>query len=225
MEETEPTARHTGAGIARRAAFHERMRQERAQLEATGGVQLEPEVENVELVSAATLREGIAEAGTNYTLLRSTETKKERRKRQREEATAKQQQQQQRMEARSTWGSADGHVEDDQWQVEALLATRETAGRTEYLVRWAGWTEEHDSWEAEEDVSDDAIDEFRAAQAASAAEEAREQRQTRSRTASQRSPIRAGVGCPNRNARVRRVRTDYGLGVRWAPGAYSTYEL
>ena len=29
MEETEPTARHTGAGIARRAAFHERMRQER----------------------------------------------------------------------------------------------------------------------------------------------------------------------------------------------------
>ena len=47
---------------------------------------LEAEVENVELVSAATVREGIAEAGPNYTLLRATETKKERRKRQREEA-------------------------------------------------------------------------------------------------------------------------------------------
>ena len=178
----EPTARHTGAGVARRAAFHERRREERAQLEANGGVQLEAEVENVELVSAATVLEGIAEVGPNYTLLRATETKKERRKRQREQAAAKQQLVQQQAEARSAWGSADGHVEDDQWQVEALLATREVAGRTEYLVRWAGWTEAHDSWEDEEDVSDDAIDEFRASQAL-------EQRQTRSRTA----PSRAGT--------------------------------
>ena len=31
--------------------------------------------------------------------------------------------------------------------VEAVLDKRQRAGRTEYKLRWEGWSEEHDSWE------------------------------------------------------------------------------
>ena len=81
--------RHAGAGIARRAAFHERQRLERAELEAGGGAVLPPETQVVQ-VRAVDVLDGVADAGPNYTLLKPKETKKERRKRQRDAATAAQ---------------------------------------------------------------------------------------------------------------------------------------
>ena len=53
MAEAAAPARHTGTGIARRAAFHERQRAERAELEAAGGTVLPVEKEGVALVDAA----------------------------------------------------------------------------------------------------------------------------------------------------------------------------
>lgn len=44
---TEAVTRHTGVGIARRAAFHERLRAERAELDAAGGAVLPAETDNV----------------------------------------------------------------------------------------------------------------------------------------------------------------------------------
>ena len=86
MAEAQVDARHTGAGIARRVAFHERQRAERAEIEAAGGAEVPAEVEGVASVSATDVLDGVAEAGPNYTLLKSKETKKARRKRQREQA-------------------------------------------------------------------------------------------------------------------------------------------
>ena len=98
MAEAAAAARHTGTGIARRAAFHERQRAERAELEAAGGTVLPEEKEGVALVNAATVLEGVDEYGPNYTRSRPKEKKKVRRKRQREEAEARQQQVQQQAE-------------------------------------------------------------------------------------------------------------------------------
>ena len=79
----EAAARHTGTGIARRAAFHERQRAERAELEAAGGTVLPEEKEGVALVDAATVLDGVDEYGPNYIRSRPKEKKKVRRKRQR----------------------------------------------------------------------------------------------------------------------------------------------
>ena len=81
-------AGHTGAGVARREAHHERMRDERAREAAAGNAELPPEDDAVEMVSAAQLLDSVAEAGPNYTLLRSKERKAKRRKRQREDGRA-----------------------------------------------------------------------------------------------------------------------------------------
>ena len=86
-EAAAPT-RHEGAGVARRAAFHERLRAERAELEAAAGAGLPPETDDVALVRAVDVLDGVAEAGRNYTLLKPTEKKKDRRKRLREAAIA-----------------------------------------------------------------------------------------------------------------------------------------
>ena len=88
-EAAAPT-RHEGAGVARRAAFHERLRAERAELEAAAGAGLPPETDDVALVRAVDVLDGVAEAGQNYTLLKPTEKKKDRRKRLREAAIAAQ---------------------------------------------------------------------------------------------------------------------------------------
>ena len=72
----EAAARHTGTGIARRAAFHERQRAERAELEAAGGTVLPEEKEGVALVDAATVLDGVDEYGPNYIRSRPKEKKK-----------------------------------------------------------------------------------------------------------------------------------------------------
>ena len=48
---------------------------------AAGNAELPPEDDAVEMASAAQLLDSVAEAGPNYTLLRSKETKAKRRKR------------------------------------------------------------------------------------------------------------------------------------------------
>ena len=71
MPSPDAAARHTGAGVARRQAHHERMRDERAREAAAGNAELPPEDDAVEMASAAQLLDSVAEAGPNYTLLRS----------------------------------------------------------------------------------------------------------------------------------------------------------
>ena len=88
MPSPDAAARHTGAGVARRQAHHERMRDERAREAAAGDAELPPEDDAVEMASAAHVLDSVAEVGPNYTLLRSKETKAKRRKRQREDARA-----------------------------------------------------------------------------------------------------------------------------------------
>lgn len=56
--------------------------------------------------------------------------------------------------------AATGHLHDDVYEVERLLARRKTRGRIEYLVRWTGWTREYDSWEDAEWIDDSAIAEY-----------------------------------------------------------------
>ena len=65
--------RHAGAGIARRTAFHERQRAERAELEATGGAVLPAETQDVTHVSASDVLDGVEEVGPNYALLKPKE--------------------------------------------------------------------------------------------------------------------------------------------------------
>ena len=86
MPAPDAAARHTGAGVARRQAHHERMRDERAREAAAGDAELPPEDDAVEMASAVHVLDCVAEVGPNYTLLRSKETKAKRRKRQREDA-------------------------------------------------------------------------------------------------------------------------------------------
>ena len=88
MPSPDAAARHTGAGVARRQAHHERMRDERAREAAAGDAELPPEDDAVEMASAVHVLDSVAEVGPNYTLLRSKETKAKRRKRQREDARA-----------------------------------------------------------------------------------------------------------------------------------------
>ena len=88
MPSPDAAARHTGAGVARRQAHHERMRDERAREAAAGDAELPPEDDAVEMASAAQLLDSVAEVGPNYTLLRSKETKAKLRKRKREDARA-----------------------------------------------------------------------------------------------------------------------------------------
>ena len=65
MAAVEAPVRHTGAGVARRAAHHERQRSELALVEAeTGQGELLPADDaDVVLVPAGTLLEGVAEIG------------------------------------------------------------------------------------------------------------------------------------------------------------------
>ena len=121
MAEAQVDARHTGAGIARRAAFHERQRAERAEIEAAGGAEVPAEVEGVASVSATDVLDGVAEAGPNYTLLKSKETKKARRKRQREQAAVVQAQ------AAADADDTDVAAVEGEVNAEEVVATAEAA--------------------------------------------------------------------------------------------------
>ena len=58
------------------------------------------------------------------------------------------------------WGSAEGRVEGNVFEVERLLGKRRRGGELQYLVRWRGWSEQHDSWEPESHIGLAAIDEY-----------------------------------------------------------------
>ncbi|KAH0831827.1 hypothetical protein FOPE_02955 [Fonsecaea pedrosoi] len=57
--------------------------------------------------------------------------------------------------------------DEEEWEVEQILATRERQGRPEYYVRWKGFSEAHDSWEPEEHLRNarGKLDEFHREQA------------------------------------------------------------
>ena len=42
-----------------------------------------------------------------------------------------------------------GRVSEGVYLIDTILAQREHRGQTQYLIRWLGWSEEFDSWEAE----------------------------------------------------------------------------
>jgi hypothetical protein len=90
---------HTGVGVARRAAFHDRLRAERAEMEAHGGAII-PADHGVTMVRASEVLDQVPESLANYTLLKKRinpetqkpETKPQRRARQRAAAAAVQEQ-------------------------------------------------------------------------------------------------------------------------------------
>ena len=63
MPSPDAAARHTGAGVARRQAHHERMRDERAREAAAGNAELPPEDDAVEMASAAQLLDSVGRGG------------------------------------------------------------------------------------------------------------------------------------------------------------------
>ena len=48
-------------------------------------------------------------------------------------------------------------AEEGVYYVDAILAQRVRRGRTQYLIRWLGWSEEHDSWEDEAHIEDPSL--------------------------------------------------------------------
>ena len=80
MPSPDAAARHTGAGVARRQAHHERMRDERAREAAAGDAELPPEDDAVEMASAVHVLDSVAEVGPNYTLLLRSSYGTKRRK-------------------------------------------------------------------------------------------------------------------------------------------------
>jgi hypothetical protein len=48
-------------------------------------------------------------------------------------------------------------ADDSEWDVESILARRRKNGRVEYKVRWAGFDASEDSWEAEQNISAEAL--------------------------------------------------------------------
>ena len=50
--------------------------------------------------------------------------------------------------------------EDTIYEVERILRQRGKGQKTQYLIQWKGWTEEHNSWEPRANVGLEAIQEF-----------------------------------------------------------------
>ena len=138
MPSPDAAARHTGAGVARRQAHHERMRDERAREAAAGDAELPPEDDAVEMASAVHVLDSVAEVGPNYTLLRSKETKAKRRKRKREDARA----------------ALDGHTvlstgsrleifcDSERWYPATVMAREEDGdGRIVHEVEYDGYSD------------------------------------------------------------------------------------
>ena len=54
-----------------------------------------------------------------------------------------------------------GYIEDDMFEVETLLKRRRRAdGSSKFLVRWCGYSEEADTWEAAESIHEELVAEF-----------------------------------------------------------------
>jgi Chromo (CHRromatin Organisation MOdifier) domain len=50
---------------------------------------------------------------------------------------------------------------EDEWQIEFIQAKHTRKGKTEYLVRWTGYSPANDSWESAESLANtEALDEF-----------------------------------------------------------------
>ena len=47
-----------------------------------------------------------------------------------------------------------GVVEDEEYEVEAVVAERQRNGQTEYLLKWKGWPEDDNTWEKEATLVD-----------------------------------------------------------------------
>ena len=52
--------------------------------------------------------------------------------------------------------------EVEEWKIEKILNKRRVRGVDKYLVRWKGFTAEHDTWERKEDLGNarEALDKF-----------------------------------------------------------------
>jgi Chromo (CHRromatin Organisation MOdifier) domain len=53
-----------------------------------------------------------------------------------------------------------GHLGEDQFEVESVLKVRKRGSESQYLVRFSGYSSEHDLWVAEEDVDPSFVAEF-----------------------------------------------------------------
>ena len=62
------------------------------------------------------------------------------------------------------WGTERGHIDEDQWEVEAIVKRRRKNNKDGCFVRWAGLNKEGEawapSWVALEDVCPELLDEF-----------------------------------------------------------------
>jgi len=57
--------------------------------------------------------------------------------------------------------SDDQDVTDDEYEVEKILAKRLTrGGKVEYLIKWAGYSSSANTWEPEENIDEDLVNEF-----------------------------------------------------------------
>jgi hypothetical protein len=55
--------------------------------------------------------------------------------------------------------------EEEEWEVDKILAKRRRKGETQYLVRWLGWGPEYDQWVNKEDLhAEELVPEFEARQ-------------------------------------------------------------
>jgi hypothetical protein len=72
--------------------------------------------------------------------------------------------------ADDVWGSHAGHLQGDQWEVQALLQRRTGRyRRTEYLVRWLGWDARFDEWVPAREIGCELVRDFEEREAAAAA--------------------------------------------------------
>lgn len=89
-----------------------------------------------------------------------------------ESFTAKQQKLRERLPKKETdaendaieWagkGDMNSRNDDGTWQVERVLRTKGKGKNLRYLVRWAGWDAEYDSWLPRSALSADLIDEYK----------------------------------------------------------------
>ena len=59
------------------------------------------------------------------------------------------------------WSSREGHVDEDTWEVEALLGKRVgRKSKLEYLIKWKGWDESWNEWQVANLIDTDLVAAF-----------------------------------------------------------------